>query len=313
MKKIFSILTASAIALSINVYAETVASEFSLFKRITSPAMNWGENGLMLVPKAQPIGKGDVNIAFTSVDSGQIQGEKLYLTTGTLMIGTSEDVEVGLSKRTFIWENGDRTDVEMDSFHLKARVLSLTEFYTPQIAVGVNGSSIAANSFDNQKDILYSPYVVMTIPIRVFTDNFLVSLTGVAEKIYNDGESTDTIFSAGADMVLFKTVYLMAEAQGIGQEEEDPVINIGGKVKYGWFSIGAGLFNIAQNKIKDGDVGAEENKEQYWMASVSMEVPLLKLFGGGEKMKSDLTEEEKAKLDGKVKYVGKEYTIPTEE
>jgi hypothetical protein len=270
--------------------------------------MNWGENGLMLVPKAQPIGKGNINLGITSLDSGKIQGEKLYLTTGTIMIGTSEDVEIGLSKRTFIWENGDRSDVQMDSFHLKARVLNLTDYYTPQISVGVNGVSVSANSFDKQENILYNPYVAITIPIRMFTDNFIISITGVAEKLYSDGEGGEPIYSAGADMILYDTLYLMAEAQGVGQDNEDPVINIGGKVKYGWFSLGAGIFNIQQDKIKDGNIDAQENKEQYWMVSLNMNIPLLELFGGGDKSPK-VKEEDKPEEP----YGGRVYTIPTED
>ncbi len=308
MKRLLCGLTAGFVIFTANISAETVASEFSLFKRITSPAMNWGENGLMLVPKAQPIGKGDVNFGVTTLNSGQIQGEKLYLTTGTLMIGTSEDVEVGISKRTFIWENGDRTDIEMDSFHLKARVLQLTDFYTPQVAIGVNGVSIKANSFDDESDILYNPYVVVTLPVRMFTDNFIISFTGVAEKLYSDGEGGETILSAGADMILYDTVYLMAEAQGIEQETEEPIINLGAKLKYGWFSIGAGLFNIQQQKVKDGNIGAEENKEQYWMANLSVEIPLLKLFGGGAKKAPTPKEEFNSVSDN-----GNVYTKPTKE
>jgi hypothetical protein len=241
--------------------------------------MSWGENGMMLVPKAQPIGKGDINTGITSVDSGQIQGKKLYLTTGTLMFGASEDVEIGVSKRTFIWEDGYRTDIEMDSFHLKARVFNLTDYYTPQISVGVNGASIASNSFKEEKDILYNPYVVMTLPIKIVTEDYLFSISAVGEKIFSDGEGTEIIWSAGGDLIFFNTLYLMAEAQGLGQEEEEPVINVGAKVKYGWFSFGAGLFNIAKDKVQSGDVGSEENDEQYWMVHMNMEIPLLKLFG----------------------------------
>lgn len=278
MKKLSNLLVGGALLFGINSSAN-VASEFSLFKRVISPSMNWGENGLMTVPKAQPIGKGNINIGVTSVDSGQIQGENLYLTTGTLMIGTSDDVEIGVSKRTFIWENGDRSDIEMDSFHLKARVFNLTDYYTPQVSVGVNGASIASNQFSDQEDILYNPYVAVTLPIRVFTDNFLVSATAVAEKVYNNGESTQMMYSAGADMVLFETLYLMAEAQGLNQETEDPIMNIGAKLKYGWISVGAGLFNISKDKMEAGDLGSEENKEQYWMANVNLNIPLLNLFG----------------------------------
>ena len=279
MKKILSIVASGAIFFGMNLSAETVASEFSLFKRVISPSMNWGSNGLMLVPKAQPIGKGNINVGVTSVDSGQIQGEKLYLTTGTLMLGVSDDVEIGVSKRAFIWENGDRSDIEMDSFHLKARIFNLTDYYTPQIAVGINGASIASNEFSNQEDILYNPYLAVTFPIKVFTDNYLFSVTAVAERIYNNTEATETVFSAGADMVLYDTVYLMAETQGINQDNEDPVVNIGAKIKYGWISVGAGIFNISQDKVVSGEIGAEENSEQYWMATLNLNIPLLNLFG----------------------------------
>ncbi len=291
MNKFTSLVASTTLFAGMSLSAETIASEFSLFKRVISPSMNWGENGLMLVPKAQPIGKGNINIGVTTVDSGQVQGEKLYLTTGSLMIGTSDDVEVGISKRTFIWENGDRSDLDMDSFHLKARIFNLTDYYTPQIAVGVNGASVASNQFNNQEDILYNPYIAVTLPIKVFTENFLVSVTGVAERIYNSGESTQTVLSAGADVVLYDTLYLMAEAQGINQDTEDPVVNVGAKLKYGWISVGAGLFNISQDKVKAGEVGTEENNEQYWMANVNLEIPLLNLFGDSKRKAPSVKEE----------------------
>ena len=306
MKKLVTFLVGS-IALSYHLNAETIASEFSLFKRTTSPAMSWGENGMLIVPKAQPIGKGDINFGATSVQSGQIQGKKLYLTTGTLMVGTSEDVEMGISKRTFIWEDGYRSDIEMDSFHLKVRVLNLTDYYTPQIAIGVNGSSIKQNSFEDQKDILFNPYAAVTLPIKLFTENFIFSISGVVETIYNDSESTEHIYSAGADLIFYDTLYLIAEAQGANQKTEEPVINMGAKLKYGWFSIGAGLFNMQQNKIKDGNVGTQENKEQYWMVHLNMEIPLLKLFGLDQKeVPTDKVEEKKEKSKP---YRAKVYTI----
>ncbi len=72
MKKLLITLVSSVALCNVSLSAETIASEFSLFKRITSPSMNWGENSMMLVPKANPIGKGNINISATSVDSGKI-------------------------------------------------------------------------------------------------------------------------------------------------------------------------------------------------------------------------------------------------
>jgi hypothetical protein len=312
MNKFISLVASTTLLAGMSLSAETIASEFSLFKRVISPSMNWGENGLMLVPKAQPIGKGNINIGITTVDSGQIQGERLYLTTGSLMIGTSDDVEVGVSKRTFIWENGDRSDLQMDSFHLKARVFHLTDYYTPQISVGMNGASVASNDFNNNEDILYNPYIVVTLPIKVVTENFLVSVTGVAERIYNNGEATETVLSAGADMVLYDTLYLMAEAQGINQDTEDPIVNIGGKLKYGWLSVGAGLFNISQDKVKAGELGAEENKEQYWMANVNLEIPLLNLFGDSKRKQPPVKEESTSVNYSENKSVKSQYSSKQE-
>jgi len=306
MKRFLKIVPITMLLCS-HLLAETRASEFSLFKRIIGPSMNWGENGLMLVPKATPIGKGNLDFGITSVDSGKIQGEKLYLTTATVMIGTSDDVEVGLSKRTFIWENGDRSDINMDSFHLKARVLNLTDYYTPKVAVGVNGVSIKNNKFDDNSNILYNPYLAITLPIRVFTDNFIISATAVAEKVYVNGESSKTFYSAGADMVFFKTLYLIAEAQGLNKKDEDPVINVGAKLKYGWFSIGAGLFNIQKDKVKSGEVGTEENKEQYWMVSVNLNIPLLKIFGLDKKEPPKKEKKEEKGLSEKDLYNSKLY------
>lgn len=286
MKKIVTSLFVSALVSSCSLQAETVASEYSLFKRIISPSLNWGENGLMLVPKAQPIGKGNIYLGATAVDAGKIEGDKLYLTTGSLMIGTSDDVEIGLSKRTFIWETGERSDISMDTFHLKARVLNLTDYYTPQIAVGVNGASISNNKFNDNENVLLNPYVAVTVPIRMFTDKFIWSFTGVAEQVRANGETTETFFNAGTDIKLWDTLYLIAEGQGVGQKEQDPVYNFGAKLKLGWFNLGGGLFNVSQDKVKSQDLGADENKEQYWMAHVGLEIPLLKLFGGDNRKKA---------------------------
>jgi len=291
MQNFVKYLTLASLLTSTTLSADTIASEYSLFKRIISPAMNWGENGVMLVPKAQPIGKGVINVSATSVDAGQINGDKLYLTTGTLMIGTSSDIEFGISKRTFIWESGERSDIDMDTVHLKARIFQLTDYYTPQISIGVNGASLKENQFNEKNNVLFNPYIVATLPIRVFTDNFLISVTGAAERVYVNDEKTETFFSAGADMVIAQTLYLTAEAQGLGQDEQDPIYNIGAKLKIGYFSIGAGLFNISEDKIESRDINSLENKEQYWMANVSLEIPLLDIFGGKDKKEAPVKEE----------------------
>jgi len=179
----------------------------------------------------------------------------------------------------------------MDTFHLKARILNLTDYYTPQISVGINGASIANNNFNKEENLLLNPYVAVTIPIKIVNENFVWSITGVAEQVKSNGETTETFYNAGTDLALWDTLYLIAEGQGVGQKEQDPVYNFGAKLKLGWFHLGGGLFNVSQDKVKSQDVGADENKEQYWMANVGLEIPLLKLFGGEKRKEAPIKEE----------------------
>jgi hypothetical protein len=257
-------------------YAETSAEEYALFKRTISPSMLWGEDGLILVPKANTMGRGHLYFSANAIDSGKIQGQEIYLTSATAMLSTSDDVELGYTRRVFMWDDGDYTNIKMDSYHLKARVFHLQDNYIPQLSIGVNLVSIAANQFDNQKDILYNPYIVLTINAPLFTENAVLSLTACAEKVVNEGESTDVTFSGGADLKLFKHLWIIGEIQGVDKDGNDGVINIAAKLKYGWFSLGAGLFNIAREEAEGGD-DTTPNKH-YWMANVSLEIPFDKIF-----------------------------------
>lgn len=289
-----------AIFLSVGAYAQTSSSVYSLFKRSISPSMSWGENGVMTVPKATTIGRGNVNLGLVTVDSGQIDSQKLYLTSATLMVGTSRDVELGYTKKAFIWEDGKRSNISMDTLHLKIRLLDLADYYIPQVAIGVNGASLSTNQFDTTEDFLFNPYLAVTLPMRVFTDNFIINVTGVAENVVSEGENTETFFSAGVDMQLFKHLSLMAETQGLGNSKADPIVNLGAKATLGWFSLGAGLFNISQAKLKDQNVNADSNQEQYWMLHANVKIPLHKLFGDDPKEKVVLLEAKVKELETKI-------------
>jgi hypothetical protein len=260
--------------------AETTDSEWALFKRNISPAMMWGEDSLMLVPKANTMGRGNLYFSATALDAGKIQNQRLFLTTGSVMFSSSEDVELGYSKRVFIWDDGDYTNIKMDTYHLKARIFHLTDNYIPQISVGVNLASIAANDYSNEKDILYNPYVVATINAPLGTDEAVLTLTAMAEEVVNEGESTEVKFAGGVDLKLFKTLYIMGEIQGIDKEGENGIINIGAKLKAGWFSVGAGMFNISRDSIEANNAD-NSNNNRYWMVNLSLEIPFNKMFKGG--------------------------------
>jgi len=262
------------------VNAETSDEEYALFKRTISPSMLWGEDGLILVPKANTMGRGHLYFSANSIDSGKIQGQEIYLTSATAMLSTSDDVEIGYTKRVFMWDDGDYTNIKMDTYHLKARIFHLNDNYIPQLSLGVNLVSLAANDYSDKKDILYNPYLVLTINAPLFTDNAVLSLTACAEKVVNDEETTDLIFSGGADLKLFKHLWLIGEIQGVDKDGQNGVINLAAKVKYGWFSIGAGLFNIAREDFEENN--DEDSNKEYWMGYASFEIPFDKLFKGGE-------------------------------
>ncbi len=270
LKILFAFLFASSL-----LFAETTDAEYALFKRNISPAMMWGEDGLILVPKANTMGRGHLYLSANVLDAGKIQGDKLFLTSGTIMLSTSDDVELGYTRRVFIWDNLDYTNIKMDTWHLKARVFHLKDNYIPQLAVGVNLVSISANDFSNQDDILYNPYVTLTIRAPLGTEKAVLSVTACAEKIYNEGESTDVMFSGGVDFRILNHLYLIGEIQGVNKEGDNGIINVGAKLKFGWVSLGAGLFNISRTSLEGKE--DSENK-RYWMANIALDIPFDRLF-----------------------------------
>ncbi|MDD5711541.1 MAG: hypothetical protein PHY31_02150 [Smithellaceae bacterium] len=268
--------------------AATTESDFAMFKRIISPAYKWGENGLLTVPKATTIGRYNFYLAANAQDAGKIEDRRIFLTTGSVMLGTSTDVELGYTKRTFIWDDFKRSDVDMDTAHLKARILHFSNDFIPQISVGINGASIHGNRVSNQGDILFNPYLAATINIPIVNRDYaILSATGVAEVLYNQGVSSDPFYSVGVDLILFKHLYLVAEVQGLNLKNQRQVVNAGAKFKYGWFSVGVGGFNLAAQKVATGEETLE-TENSYLMAHASFEIPLERLCErkSGEEKKS---------------------------
>ncbi len=263
------------------VSAASKQSEFALFKRSINPDYNWGENGVITVPKAMPAGKGNIYLAGSAQDSGTVEGDRIFLTSVTGVVGTSDDVEFGYTRRQFIWDNLDRTDLSMDTYSFKARIFHMTDSIIPQIALGMNAVSLNDNEFDRQEDILFNPYLAVTMRVPLFTEKAVLSATAVAESIYNEGETSDLYFSAGADLKLFDMLYLMAEVQGMGKEDEDQVVNLGAKVKMGWVSLGVAVYNCIQEDVSTGDPGFSDDSSDV-RAYALVEIPLGKMFSKSE-------------------------------
>lgn len=285
LKRVLLVLTALAVFCQTG-WAASKQSEFALFKRTISPVYKWGENGAITVPKAIPCGKGNVYFGASAQDSGTIEGDRLYLTDMTLMAGTSDDVEFGWTKRQFIWDDFDKTDLSMDTFNFKARVFHLTDAFIPQVALGLNAVSLSENEFSDDEDILFNPFLSTTIVAPFLDDNIVVSATGVVEAIHNEGESSELFFSAAADLKLFKMVTLITEVHGLNKTDEDYVINVGAKATLGWVSLGVASYNVAQGDVATEDGSVEDDSSDI-KAYALVEIPFMSFFKKENKDKKE--------------------------
>jgi len=245
MKKRLLVIAALVLCAQIAA-AQSADKEFALFKRTVAPVMRWGENGILTVPKATTLGKANFFLGIMGQQAGTIDGLDLYLTSASLMAGTSDDVELGYTRRQLIWEDFYLTNLSMDTFHLKARFLNLANYLLPQAAIGVNAVSLVDNKFEDRNDILFNPYLAVTSTIPIFTSKILFSVTAVAETIMNENQLGRYQFSGGADLSLFNFLYGFAELQGFNpKEDSNEVLNVGVKLRLGFVSLGLGMFNIS--------------------------------------------------------------------
>ena len=188
--------------------------------------------------------------------AGTIEGLDLYLTSVSLMAGTSDDVEFGYTRRQLIWEDLYFSNLSMDTFHLKARFLNFGDYLIPQAAIGVNAVSLVDNKFTDRNDILFNPYLAVTSTIPLFTSKILLSVTAVAETIMNENQLGKYQFSGGADINLFNFLYGFAEVQGFDPNAlvAEQVVNAGVKLRLGPLSAGIGMFNMSLTPGEGGNV-----------------------------------------------------------
>lgn len=238
-----------------SAFAQNPEAEFALFKRTISPVMKWGDNGILTVPKATTIGKVNFYTSLQGQQAGVLENIQLYNTSLSLMAGSSEDVELGYTRRQLVWEDLYFSDLSMDTFHLKARVFNFGDYFIPQVAVGMNAVSLVDNQFTNKDDILFNAYATATSQIPIFTPQMLLSVTAMAETIMNEGDLGTLLFSGGVDFNFFKFLYAMAEVQGVNfAKANNEVINLGAKVRLGPISAGVGMFNIARTRDPTGTI-----------------------------------------------------------
>ncbi|HAE42817.1 MAG TPA: hypothetical protein DCG34_07850, partial [Clostridiales bacterium] len=121
------------------IFAASAEQQFAFFKRTVSPVMKWGENGILTVPKATTVGRTNSYFGLFGQQAGTINNLDLYSTSFSVIVGTSEDVELGYTRRQLIWEDFYLTDMSMDTFHIKARVLDFNSPLLPEVSIGMNG------------------------------------------------------------------------------------------------------------------------------------------------------------------------------
>lgn len=264
------------------VGAETRSVEFALFKKMITPVYKFGENGIITVPKAIPTGQGNVYYAANGQEAGKIQGDQLYMVTESLMIGSSNDVELGITKREFVWETAERSDIEMDSYHFKARAFHIDDDFWPQVAIGVNAVSLKNSSPEGENETLLNPFLAVTMNIP-FADEYAMSISWVVEHVEVNGQTTQRFYSGGVDLKLADMFFFMAEAHGLNKEDEDPMVNVGAKLKYGWFHLGVVGFNVNQgNIVENADEYAEEEDDSTdeikTMYHFAFQIPFGELF-----------------------------------
>ncbi|HWR12434.1 MAG TPA: hypothetical protein VN445_11465 [Rectinemataceae bacterium] len=281
MKKRLSLLALALLLCIGSAVAQTEDTEFALFKRTIAPVMRWGENGIMTVPKATTLGKANFFIGAMGQQAGTVEGIGLYLTSASLMAGTSDDVELGYTRRQLIWEDLYFTNLSMDTFHLKARFLNIADYFIPQAAIGVNAVSLVDNKFEDRNDILFNPYLAVTSTIPLFTPKMLLSVTAVAETIMNENQLGKYQFSGGADLNLFNFLYGFAEIQGFDPNSaSSEVLNVGVKLRLGFLSAGVGMFNISltpgegDNLIDQYSSSILDLANANYMATVAIDIRL---------------------------------------
>ncbi|HEY9054639.1 MAG TPA: hypothetical protein VIO60_07450 [Rectinemataceae bacterium] len=286
MKKRLALLAVALILCAGIVAAQSEETEFALFKRTIAPVMRWGENGILTVPKATTLGRGNFFIGAMGQQAGTLEGLDLYLTSLSLMAGTSDDVEFGYTRRQLIWEDLYFSNLSMDTFHLKARFLNFADYFIPQASIGVNAVSLVDNQFTDRNDILFNPYLAVTANIPIFTPKILLSATAVAETIMNENELGLYQFSGGVDLNLFNFLYGFAEVQGFNPKAvvASQVVNAGVKLRLGFLSVGLGMFNVKVNP-GEGDTIVDQYASSIldlananYMATVAIDIKL-----GGKK------------------------------
>ena len=221
----------------------TSGLDWAFFKNYMSPAWVWGENGLITIPIADTLGQGHVALSMTGIDAGKLQGEPMAFSTVSLQVGTSTDVELGYTKK-FLLYKWLRTDIEGETFHMKVKLLDLSELnaFTPKLSLGTIAFALTNKDNYSTKDMFFNIFAVAS-------QNIAVGRLHLGYEFGMVGQATSTgFFFLGADVPI-GPVSIVGEYVGSDVEGKGGVTNAGicykpfGKT----FAISAAAANLGQS------------------------------------------------------------------
>lgn len=270
--RLIPVLCGIAISLGVG-NANASADHFSRFKQTITPSYLLGVNGLVTIPTADTVGRHNAFVGATVVDAGEVAGESLYNVRASAVFGSSDDVELGYTRNTLIWDNGDRTEMDADVFHFKVRLLNLANSFIPKVAFGTLAMSVRENEFDQGSDVLFAPFVVATSRFPL-ADGHELTVTADMEWLHHGGQDSEQFFNAGiAGSFWHEKLTVVLEKQGIGRDGDDAeaVTNVAVQAKlYDMFTLGLGVYDL--DRYSDTDEGM--------MIKLGFSLPLGEWLGG---------------------------------
>ncbi|HAR63656.1 MAG: hypothetical protein DKM50_00105 [Candidatus Margulisiibacteriota bacterium] len=231
-------------------YSTTSSLDWNLFKKYNSMIFIPNQNGLLTVPIATTIGKGKIAAGLSSLEAGKISDTKVYYTNAGILLGTSDDVEIGYSKKALVFSDDySRTDIEGANLYLKIKLLDWGDV-VPRIAVGLTATSLTNESDLDKYNTFMNAFAVTSIMFDLFAAR--IGLHAGLENGFMGDNQGDPFFFGGATITLFDFINLCGEYVGANQEGEDGMVNA---------SAGVKLFDILSINVNQLDLNNENNKK----------------------------------------------------
>ncbi|MFH1429476.1 MAG: hypothetical protein ABIH39_07005 [Candidatus Margulisiibacteriota bacterium] len=236
------IITSTVMAAS-GSYSATSGLDFAMFKRYASPAYILNENGLLTIPIADTIGKGKIAVAASGINAGEIDGTGVYYSTGTIVFGTSDDVEIGISKKALVYtDDFSRTDIGGVTFHLKLRLVNLGDFI-PKVSIGMVATSLTDENEITKFNTFIDAFAVASSEVTFWGTTFAIH--GGAESGFIGDTRSELFFFAGSSISIIDFINVAGEYVGAKETGEEGIINVTAAIRvYKGLEISLSMLDI---------------------------------------------------------------------